>query len=441
MVSRQDYLTSQHGFVSKQYTADFLPQTAGRMNVFAKYEFKISDAETRFNLKVGCSDKYLANFMRLKIVDKSASLNQAIDHLTFNNMDLQNVVLPKTEQGYILVIEGNMPYNTSEGQITIDVQASHEVLLEEILSTEPIEWTDSYKPWKYGIIFKEKVAFHANDNIMSSFNLRLLKHGKEWQSRKPFTFEILDNSKVIYAKKAWNQMNLSHFLFRASQGLPETSDNPDQELKHNYVLQATFDLHQWPEAKSLCEETEGISWVLKFFTSDTVALIKDTDKEDREKALKLGWETAEPGRAEKAAKSRQRYLLQQKQKAGEALTDEELAILSEKRERVRKKDLEEAVHAKGSKKAAAPAKADAKKGGKVVEEKKQAPVLIVHEEEPAVVLPEPSQHVNANIVAFLEHFKADRLIQISNKDATRQRSEEEKKQMVLDKQAQREVER
>lgn len=166
-------------------------------------------------------------------------------------------------------------------------------------------------------------------------------------------------------------MNLSHFLFRASQGLPETSENPDQEVKHNYVLQATFDLHQWPEAKSLCDETEGITWVLKFFTSDTVALIKDTDKEDREKALKLSWENAEPGRAERAAKSRQRYLLQQKQKSGEALTDEELVILSEKRDRIRKKDLEEAVQVKGSKKAAAPAKADAKKGGKAAEEKKQ----------------------------------------------------------------------
>ncbi len=97
-----------------------------------------------------------------------------------------------------------MPYNTAEGQITVDVQASHELHLEEILSTEPVEWSDVYKPWKYGILFKEKVAFHANDNIMSSFNLRLLKNGKEWEHRKAFTFEILDNNKVIYAKKAWN---------------------------------------------------------------------------------------------------------------------------------------------------------------------------------------------------------------------------------------------
>ena len=40
------------------------------------------------------------------------------------------------------------------------------------------------------------------------------------------------------------------------------------------------------------------------FNSETLALVKDTDKEDREKALKTSWETADPGRAEKAAKSR-----------------------------------------------------------------------------------------------------------------------------------------
>jgi len=48
---------------------------------------------------------------------------------------------------------------------------------------------------------------------------------------------------------------------------------------------------------------------MKLFASETIAIIKDTDKEDREKALKASWETAEPGRAEKAAKSRARYLI------------------------------------------------------------------------------------------------------------------------------------
>jgi hypothetical protein len=60
----------------------------------------------------------------------------------------------------------------------------------------------------------------------------------------------------------------------------------------------------WPECKTENDDTKDIAWVLKFFTSETIALIKDTDKEDREKALKVSWETAEPGRAEKATKSR-----------------------------------------------------------------------------------------------------------------------------------------
>ena len=65
-----------------------MPQTAGRMNVFAKYEFKVNDSEMRLNLKVVCSDKYLTNYMRIKIVNKNSSLNQSDGHMTFNNMNL-----------------------------------------------------------------------------------------------------------------------------------------------------------------------------------------------------------------------------------------------------------------------------------------------------------------------------------------------------------------
>lgn len=48
------------------------------------------------------------------------------------------------------------------------------------------------------------------------------------------------------------------------------------------------------------------------YSSETVALIKDTDKEDREKALKVSWETEEPGRAEKAKLSRQKFVIKMK---------------------------------------------------------------------------------------------------------------------------------
>jgi len=257
---------------------------------------------------------------------------------------------------------------------------------------------------------------------------------------RDFKLEILDNNKVVFSKKGCNQMNISHFLFRASQGLPETSDNPDAEIKHNYVLQATFDLHLWPEAKTANEETDNISWVLKFFTSETIALIKDTDKEDREKALKVSWETAEPGRAEKASKSRQRYLILQKQKTGEQLTDEEKYVLADKRERIRKKDMEEQTQAKG-KKAAPAKKEEPKKGAKGAVEEKQKLPPPTEEEEPQLQLPEPEQHVNSNIVDFLNHFKSSRLITVESCGKDRKRSEEEKQQIADDKTAQREQEK
>jgi hypothetical protein len=92
--------------------------------------------------------------------------------------------------------------------------------------------------------------------------------------------------------------------------LQEGPSKDGEEVKHNYVMQATFDLADWPEAATINPQTEEITWVLKVFTSETIALIKDTDKEDKEKALKQSWEQAEPGRAEKAAKSRAKFLAQ-----------------------------------------------------------------------------------------------------------------------------------
>ena len=108
-----------------------------------------------------------------------------------------------------------------------------------------------------------------------------------------------------------------------------------------------------------------------------------------------------------------KFLAQQKVKKGQPLTDEESEALREKRDRISKKDLEEALaNTKGAKgKPAAPAKPDPKKGAKPAEKEK----TITQEEEvkiPERPLPDPEQHVNAKIVEFLHHLYAPRLIKI-----------------------------
>jgi len=47
-----------------------------------------------------------------------------------------------------------------------------------------------------------------------------------------------------------------------------------------------FDLNEWPAGKTQNDESAEITWQIKLYSSETLALIKDTDKEDREKALK-----------------------------------------------------------------------------------------------------------------------------------------------------------
>lgn len=185
----------------------------------------------------------------------------------------------------------------------------------------------------------------------------------------------------------------------------------------------------WPEAKSVNSETEGCAWLMKWFTSETLALIKDTDKEDREKALKISWETNEAGRSEKAMDSRKRFNLIKKQKSGEELTPEEIEFINVKRDRVRKKDLEEAATAKPGAKGKAPPKADPKaKGGKGAAAAQAVAEEVVETER---VLPKPEDHVNIEIISFLNHFNQPRLITVKEKtkEENRKRSDEEKKEI------------
>ena len=60
-----------------------------------------------------------------------------------------------------------------------------------------------------------------------------------------------------------------------------------------------------------------------------MAVVKDTEKEDSEKALKASWEQNEPGRADKAKRSRVKYLAHLKREKGEQLTEEEEEMLKE----------------------------------------------------------------------------------------------------------------
>ena len=172
--------------------------------------------DTIFYLKNNCTDKYLIDYMRLKIIDKSGKDNNK--EVTFNSASLHNLSLPVNEDGYLLLIEGAMPYNTTEGQIQLELLSNEETFeLTEIIGCEPIEYQDAYVPFKYGIIFKEKIFTSPTEHTLAACNVRLLKNGASLDSHgllRQFKVQILDNDKCIFEKSGWNQIDFSNFVFR-----------------------------------------------------------------------------------------------------------------------------------------------------------------------------------------------------------------------------------
>lgn len=79
--------------------------------------------------------------------------------------------------------------------------------LEEVMHTEPLEYSDKYNPSKYGIIFKEKVLI-GPEHVSAAFNIRLRKDGKDFDKlesmKKLFRLQVLDHGKVIYTKEGYN---------------------------------------------------------------------------------------------------------------------------------------------------------------------------------------------------------------------------------------------
>jgi hypothetical protein len=246
VLSKVEYLQEQKQFHAKQVTLEYQPQQAGKYQLFGKYEFQIPDKDTLMHIKVDTpADKYLLEYMRMKIVDRSSGLTETDKFVILNQMNVSDLKLkPNGDAGYYLVIEGVMPYNTAEGQMVIDTLCNKENFeLKEVQSVEPQEYVDSYVPTKYGIIFKEKIAISPTDHTSAAINVKLLKGGQEFshiKDMKPkyFKVDVLDNGKKVFTQTGYNQITISHINFRCNQGLPETADesNSKTEVKHNYVI-------------------------------------------------------------------------------------------------------------------------------------------------------------------------------------------------------------
>lgn len=392
-MSRLQYLVDKAGWSQNKLNFDYSFLNKGYFYVPFKIEITSEDSQGVM-IKVSCTDPNMLQFGKLILIDRDQGANELqYKYLDIPSLETKRLTFPPNSKGYRLMLILYTPVNLPEGTATVDILSKSGDLLKAVNGEmmDPVEFSDRYVPNKYGIIFKEQ--FFVPEEIHFSLHVRMRKgglpipggKGKEIAPEEHLTtsrlllFEIYDGEELIVATKGHNQALIPHLNLRTNS----------KEL----IMLCKYDIDEWPECKLPTSESQDLNWVLRIISSDTVALIKDTRKEDKEEAIRKSWETAQPGRAEQAKQSRLRYLAYMKSVKNEEMTEHEKELIKENWQERRKAKKELEAAGKGKPKAK--------------EDKKQKEV-----EKPQTVeieIPNPEEHVMIPIKKFLGHLQADRL--------------------------------
>ena len=399
-MSRLQYLVDKVGWNQNKLNFDYSFLNKGYFYLPFKIEISSEDP-SGVMIKVSSSDPNMLQFGKLILIDRDQGVNElSYKYLDIPTLETKRISFPPNSRGYRLLLVLFTPINLPEGTVTVDIvsKAADSIKATAGEMMDPVEYSDRYVPNKYGIIFKEQ--FFVPEEIHFSLHIRMRKGGlpvpggkgkeiipeEHLSSSHLLLFEIYDGDELIVSTKGFNQAIIPHLNLTTSS----------KEL----IMLCKYDIDEWPDCKLPSPELQDLNWVLRIISSDTIALIKDTRKEDKEEAIRKSWETAQPGRAEQAKQSRLRYLASMKASKNEDLTDHEKELIKESWQdrRKAKKELE----------AAGKGKVKAK------EDKKQKEV-----EKPPVVeieIPNPDDHVMIPIKKFLGHLQADRLRKVESNE-------------------------
>jgi hypothetical protein len=399
-MSRLQYLVDKAGWSSNRLSFDYSFLNKGYFYIPFKIEITSEDSQGVM-VKVSSTDPNMLQFGKLILIDRDQGSHElSYKYLDIPTLETKRLSFPPNSKGYRLLLVLFTPINLPEGTVTVDIVSKSAEMIKAVSGEmmDPVEFSDRFVPNKYGIIFKEQ--FFVPEEVHFSLHVRMRKGGlpvpgakgkevvpeEHLSTSRLLLFEIYDGEELVVATKGYNQAIIPHLNLKTAS----------KEL----IMICKYDIDEWPDCKVASAEVQDLNWVLRIVSSDTVALIKDTRKEDKEEAIRKSWETAQPGRAEQAKQSRLRYLAYTKLARNEDLTDHEKELVKEtwQDRRKAKKELEAAGKGKP----------------KAKEDKKQKEV-----EKPPVVeveIPSPAEHIMIPIKKFLTHLQTDRLQKVESTD-------------------------
>ena len=385
-LSKVQYLTGVCSWSSQSFTFEHSALSKGGPHVLLKVDCS-SENSSPVLFSLNTTNPNIFNYSELLLVNKNSDpLERDYQVLDIKTLDERRLTLPSESR---LILVSMLPFAMPEGSVTLEVLTKEEggLKLSPGDMLDPFEFTEKYFPNKYGIIFKEHLI--VPEDVHFSMHVRMRNGGLQAQGTKakeppqespPYNqrlliLEVYKEEELVFEERGFNQVYISNI--NLSKFGPELN------------MICRYDLNQWPECTQSSEETEFLNWVVRIVPNETIALIRDTRKQDYEDSIRKSWETAQPGRAESAKTSRARYLASVKRSQGHELTEQEQELLKESWEERRK--LRKEVDPKKAKK-------DDKKAKEEKPSSSQARVK------------EPQQHVMEKVKDFLCHLNSERLI-------------------------------
>lgn len=174
--------------------------------------------------------------------------------------------------------------------------------------------------------YSRSINNKTNNNLSNQEKEELLKNYNNKSKKIRCCLKIYKEQEIVFTTDFFDSIILPNLCFEGKlipQDLltpqkvnpkekKEITNFPTEELNNFINDMPYYKIYCYVEGgeipKSLRIENSTIDWKIQIFSSDTIAFVKDTCKEDSERALINTWEQNQPGRSLRAENARMKFV-------------------------------------------------------------------------------------------------------------------------------------
>ena len=309
-------------------------------------ESKIAKIMTNFE---GYDDNILKNNIEVVLINSITNKKIKIYYKKLFEIDFSSCSKYRVELS--IIAPGNIPERSFDYIILYD---NPNINIEVLDNIYPFYIRQKYIPNRHHIVFNELIfpsdlitttldislEYRPNDdnnnnnnenNENNNYTDENLPKEVSFPSSIRMNFYFMIGEQLVFQKDFENKSLIRNLILESKPINQKDNNNSNKLILEAYSIKCVLDTEQCPSWLIMPNEYKGdVYWKISVFSTDSIAFIKNTIKEDKEKEVIESWEINEPGRKNKAEKSRKKYFVNIKYNNGEILSPEEEELIPEK---------------------------------------------------------------------------------------------------------------